>query len=444
MVEIVKQFNELIDSNEWTQLKRWDDYHRGDFERAALPSVNQGAISREYNDLLSRADLPICSLVVSAVVDRMQVDGFRGPDGAADAVLWDWFQRSSMDARQTMVYRDAMVYGDGFMSVTPNGDVPRFAIESPMQIAYTLDPEDPTKVLMAAKKAGNRGWLYTPTHIYRFEKKKDVIGGWAQTGSLEHNAGETPIIRFANRVDSRGRSLSEIALVAPIQRRIIQTIADRLLVQRAAAWKQRWISGISIETDEDGNAIPPFRVGIDQLAVAENPDARFGEWDASSFREHIEAVDMDVRQAAAVTQTPPHLLAPHTISNISAEALVALEAGLAAKVSERQLAWGESLEHAMRLGGRMVGYEVPDNIETIWHDLERRSDAQRVDGALKLRSMGLPLPFLLERIGLTPLAIERVMQQVTAETVRTATASAAAFGMAPSQAPLDPGMNNGL
>ena len=66
---------------------------------------------------------------------------------------------------------------------------------------------------------------------------------------------------------------------------------------------------------------------------------------------------------------PPHLLAPHTISNISAEALVALEAGLTSKVQDRQLTFGEAWEDSLRIGGRMVGETVKDDIETVWANL---------------------------------------------------------------------------
>jgi hypothetical protein len=165
------------------------------------------------------------------------------------------------------------------------------------------------------------------------------------------------------------------------------------------------------------------------LVVTENPDAKFGEWSESPFDAHLKAVEEDIRQAAAVSQTPPHLLTPTSISNISADALVALEAGLTAKVTERQLQWGESLEYAMKLGGQMVGYDIPEDSEVLWKDLERRSDAQRVDGVLKLRSMGLPMSYMLERLGLSPQAIERVLADYEAEQNRVAKAAAAAYGL---------------
>ena len=450
MAEITKMFTDLLDNNQWTQLERWERYYRGEFESPYLPSVNYSAIAREYKDLLSRSDLPICGLVVSAVVDRLQVDGFRSPTTQeSDDTVWEWWQESKLDARQTLVYRDAMVFGDGYVSITPGGEHPLFRVESPLNMTVEVDPTDPSKVEFAAKVVKDRGWFYTPDAIYALRQRSQSIRGWDIVSVIEHNAGETPIVRFANRMDSRGRSQSEIALIAGPQRRIIQTIADRLMVQRSASWRQRWVSGIEVDTDADGKAIPPFRIGVDQLVVTENPDTKFGEWSESPFDAHLRAVEDDIRQAAAISQTPPHLLAPSTISNISAEALVALEAGLAAKVGERQLVWGEAWESALRIGGLQIGYDVSDLSEVIWADLERRSDAQKVDGALKLRSMGLPMPFLLERLGLSPVAIERVMKEVEAEQRRDAERAAASFGLTPggltpTEIPAAEDVNNGL
>ena len=436
--KIGKQFSDQIAQNRWYQLEEWDRYMRGDFGSASLPSTNHSAVAREYNDLLNRADLPICSLVVNAVTERLQVTGFRDPESdAADEMLWEWFQSSKMDGRQQLLYNDALTFGESYMSVTPGGDMPVFRAESPLNMVVQLDPVDPMRVMTAAKQVKDYGWLYDDVFIYSLFYDRTQPTGWKVIDRIEHNAGQCPIVRFANRVDSRGRTMSEISLVASIQRRIQQTVFDRLLVQRAAAWRQRWVSGIAVDVDEDGNAVPPFNIGVDQLVISEDPDTKFGDWAASSFGDHMNAVDMDIRQAAAVTQTPPHLLAPHTISNISAEALVALEAGLSAKVADRQLTFGETWEEALQMGGRIVGVDVRDEIETVWADLERRSDAQKVDSALKLRSMGLPMPFLLERIGLTPQATSRVMDALESEQAQQAAVSAASFGLASGQSPLD-------
>ena len=130
--KIAKRFSDQIAMNRWNQLEEWDRYMRGDFGTASLPSTNRSAVAREYNDLLNRADLPICSLVVNAVTERLQVTGFRDVQAdSADDEMWSWFQDSKMDARQQMIYTDALTFGDAYLSVTPGGDVPLFRAESP-------------------------------------------------------------------------------------------------------------------------------------------------------------------------------------------------------------------------------------------------------------------------------------------------------------------------
>jgi len=64
----------------------------------------------------------------------------------------------------------------------------------------------------------------------------------------------------------------------------------------------------------------------------------------------------DIRDLAAVSQTPPHHLLGH-VANLSAEALAAAEAGLTRKVTERKHAFGESWEQTLRLAAYMMGDE---------------------------------------------------------------------------------------
>jgi Phage portal protein, SPP1 Gp6-like len=440
--EAVKEFTELLDANEFERLQGFDDYHRGRFDDPYLPSVNHSAIATEYRDLLSRANLPICGLVVSAVVDRLQVEGYQSTDtGQVDEEVWSWWQASNLDGRQSMLYADSLVFGDGYVLIVDEGEQPGFYVQSPLNMVVDLDSTNPAVIERAVKQVKNRGWLYTDEAIYAFRKNDFRVDsrGWELEAVTPHSAGEVPIVRFPNRMDSRGVTQSEIELISGPQRRIIQTLADRLMVQRAASWKQRWVSGIEVEVDKDGKAVPPFRVGVDQLVVSENPDARFGQWDESPFDAHLQAIEADIRHAAAISQTPPHLLTPASISNISADALIAMEAGLTAKVQQRELAYGEAWEHAFRIGAQMVGYTLPDEAEVIWADLERRSDAQKVDGVLKLNSIGLPLSYLLERLSLSPQKAALILDEVEKQQAKAAAAAAASFGLAPGQGPAEPG-----
>lgn len=203
-------------------LRELDEVSHGVFGGAYLPSQNNTAIATEYNALIKQSELPICSLVIRAVTDRLMVEGVRGKNAPADDALWNWWQESKLDSRQGQLYSDAMTFGDAYMSVTldENGS-PLMMPESPLVLGVEHDPLDPLKVKIAAKQIGDEAWLYTEEAIYWFKKENPPsISRWILAGITEHPLGVCPIVRFPNKLDSSGRSESEITQVLPIQRRI--------------------------------------------------------------------------------------------------------------------------------------------------------------------------------------------------------------------------------
>lgn len=431
--DLMKQLDQVLQSAATQQatLKQFDSYSRGVFESPFLPSQGRSALAREYQSLATRSELPICGLIISAVTNRLLVDGIRDASGNTDDQMWTWWQQSKLDSRQLQLYADALTFGDGYLSVVPSedGSFPLLMPESPLVLAAVNDPVDPLKVRIAAKAVDNWAWLYTDEAIYWFEKGTGAQR-WKLLDKVTHPLGVCPIVRFPNRLDTSGRSESEITQVMPIQRRINQTIYTRLLLEAAAAWRQRWVSGIDVDHDENGDPIPPFRMGVDKLLIAPDPDSKFGEFQASSTADLLNAVENDLRHAAVVTQTPPTLFAANSISNISAESLAVLEGGLTRKVEHKQQSFGEAFEYAMKLAGGLMGREIPSDIEIVWSNMELQSMAQKSNAFVQLRSAGLPLAYLLESVmGLTPQAIESITAMISSEANVSALAQATAFGV---------------
>lgn len=419
---LTKQLEEVLNAGaaDKPQLLALDDAVRGVFESPFLPSEGNSAISREYRQLITRAEMPILNVIIRAAADRMLVDGVTSAGEPINNV-WDWWQASSLDARQAQVYTDALTYGDGYLLVTPDsqpgGSTPNFTVESPLVLSTIHDPINPMGVQTAAKQVGDdRAWLYTDEAIYAFQKPPRGPRKWTLVEEFPHGLGVCPIVRFPNRLDSAGRSLSEIMECLPIQRRINQTTMTRLLLEASAAWRQRYVSGIDVEHDADGKPIPPFRMGVDKLLVAPDSDTSFGEFSASSTQDLMAATEQDIRHIAVITQTPTTMFGVTSISNISSESLAALEGGLARKVAIKQSNFGESLEYAMRLGGAMHNVDVPTDLEMEWKDLEVSSLSQRSNAFVQLRGSGMPMEYLLEStMNLTPQTIERVMDMIKEE-----------------------------
>lgn len=90
--------------------------------------------------------------------------------------------------------------------------------------------------------------------------------------------------------------------------------------------------------------------------------------------------------------------------------LKATETGLVAKVKRKQLAFGEGWEETIRLAFKVTGDDArasATDCETIWMNPESRSTAEITDAAVKMSSIGVPLPVLWEYVGATPQQIER-------------------------------------
>lgn len=435
----VDDFHDLrrASEKELAQKRQLDDAMRSVFDKPYLPLDSQTRLAREYNQLITRAELNVCKMMVGATAQRLKITAIRtDEDAEPDQVVWGWWKRSRLNQTQKVLWRDMLGLADGYLLASTDAkfgaDTPRFTVESPLQVYPEFDDYEPTRVKRAVKVAGLRGWLYDDELIYKFVRKSRDSQDWEPDGNpIAHGGGECPIVRFPNKVDSLGRSESEIDPVLPIQARINQSIFDRLLVQRSQSWRQLAVSGATIQRDENGNPIQPFEVGANRLLVDENPDAKFWSLPEATLRGLLDAVQEDIMAAAMVTSTPPQYLPQTSISSVAAETLVALEAAFVSKVDDCQSIAGESMERAMMIGGRMVGYEVPVSVEAIWADLQLRSLAQKVDAVVKLRQIGFPLRYVMETLGMTEDAIVRTLAEVDREANEKARAEAAAFNIAP-------------
>ena len=434
--DLIRRFRFLLDeaSQESGVLRELDDLVRGNFENPYLPPEGGSAIDREYRALMERAELPVCGLLVKAVSDRLKVEGVRGVDDKMAEELWGWWQYSKLDSRQSQLYSDSMTFGDAYLSVTLSEEgVPRLMPESPLALYAVHDPLDPLKVIEAVKRVGDEGWYYTDEAIYHMVKPEGGGIGWVIEETTKHPLGVCPIVRFANNLDSMGRSETEIKPAVPFQKRINQSVFTRMLLEAHTAWRQRWVAGIDVEKDGDGKPIPPFRMGVDKLLTAPDPDTKFGEFQASTTADLLKAVEEDLRHLAVVTQTPPTLFAVASVSNISQESLAALEGGLTRKVESKQNSLGEAFEYGMTLAAGLLGRDLGTEghmIEMIWTNMELRSLAQRADAFVKLRSAGLPVAWLMEDLlDMSPTTIKRVLAAAQQEEGMKAIAQAQAFGV---------------
>lgn len=379
--------------------------------------VPKGA-NREYRRLVDQARFNVLPLVVSTVAQALYVDGYRetGDDGRAvsneNAAIWDavW-QPNRMDARQAALYRAAITYGWSYALVIPGDPVPVVTPYSPRDAValYEDDVNDewPYAAMVCHRRrgadefardevlTGARVTVYDEEFAYEMTRRGSTWELDESEDIRQHGLGVVPLVRF---FDQLGDCLppGKVEPLLPAQRQLNQTTFNLLMAQQYAAFRQRWVTGMAIPEDATGNPVEPWNAAVNRVWHAESPDTKFGDFAETNLAGYLDSRDKTLLYIASVAQIPPHnLIIGAGISNISAEALVAISQGHRQDVAEHQVAFGESIEQMMRLAGKAMDDETAwedTSSQVVWRDTTPRSLAQVADALGKLATqLGIPV-----------------------------------------------------
>ncbi len=398
----------------------------------------------EYKKLVDQARFNVLPLLVSSVAQGLLVDGYRPARQEKNAPVWDkvW-QPNRMDARQAGLYRSALRYGVSYATVLPgrlgNMDVPKITRWSPRRMtalyADPVDDEWPRYALSVGLprpdlKAKSPTQMVTPVTVYdnQFLYETDlpaemvtppVTGAYSQASLMplegvaidpdkvrvrEHGLGVCPVVRFLDSFGDLDDGPEGVVWpMLPAQRQLNQTTFGLLMVQQVAAFRQRWVTGMAIAEDEDGNPIEPWNAAVNRVWQSDSPDTKFGDFAETNLSGYLDSRDKTLLYVASARQIPPHtLVVGNAVSNVSAEALAALEAGHQLDIGEHKTSFGESVEQMLRLGGLAMGDMdtwQDTSAQVVWRDTTPRSLAQIADALGKLATMlEVPPRALWERI----------------------------------------------
>ena len=405
-----------------------DRWYRGTLVEADKP-VLSGHSTREYRELRDRSATRWLELVVTTVAQSLYVEGYRRSTGdEGNAAAWRAWQRNSLDGRQSRVHRGALAHGLHYVTLMPGSAdrefIPTMRTVSARKMVTWWDDrandEWPIYALTGEKVTSDTTRFVLYDHSARYVVDR-VSDRFMFVGAEVHGFGECPVVRFANQLDSDGRTTGEVEPHIDLAARINQDTFDRLIVQRFGAWLLRWVAGMELadpdlDPDADSkNRALKAKIAVEDILLIDSPDAKLGAFPATPLGGYIDSRDADIRDLAAVTQTPPHHLLGH-VANLSAEALAAAEAGLTRKVNERKHQYGESWEQVLRGAAHLMGDTegaADFSAEVRWSDTESRSLAQAADALLKLREVGVPIRLLLEKVpGFTQQDIDMAMAEI--------------------------------
>jgi len=414
------------------EIDRWQRNELDDEQKPVMPEE----ATDEFRRLRDTAIGGYGRLVVSTLVQNALVEDIRLRDTKQSAPASRLWQRNGMDARQVPLVTAAATYGQSFNLVLPatgrlDGEPTAvFMGYSGLRgVGFYADPahdEYPEFFLEGEpyfdKAEGARRWrmqLVNDYACYYFTAADDgsdirTVDG---NGGRRHDMGLTPVVRYVNEIDLEGRVTGEIAPIITTLARIDQDTQDRLVVQRFGAWVVRTIAGMKKPTSEADQAAARIALGVGSFLVSEDADTKFGHIPATPLQGHLSAHDTDLRDLAALSQTPSHHLLGAS-DNLGADGLAAAEATHMRKADIRKLGWGESHENSVRLGGQAMGDdEIANDFESRVHWRQTRSEAfQSLAQAIgTLVAAGVPLELLVTRISDWTQADTQMMKDLAAQ-----------------------------
>lgn len=412
----------------WAEMSVFDAAYDGNHHFSRwLSSVQRAFTGTVLGNLLNGLTDNYMPLVVDSAAERLRVQGFRfGSAEDADADAWSIWQANGLDGASNMLHTEAIKLGEAYWMVTPNGNEPIITCEHPSQVIVAYAPGNRRVRLAALKKwceddGTLRANVYLPDRVVKFHADGDAYtpvqppnkDKWVEDSVEGNPLGVVPIVPMPNNPSMLKGGRSDLAGgPVSLQDMIEKTVADLLIGSEYHGLPQRVMLGVEAPRDPDtGRVVNDADMNKSRLWYFNSKDAKAHEFSQADLKGLREAADGFIGDLAAQTRIPIYYFRPAAISNISAEALIGLDAGLVSKTNDKKAPFGEGHEEAMRLAFKSINADDPraqaTDAETIWADTESRSQAQTVDAAVKLATIGVPQEALWERIGASPQEIDR-------------------------------------
>jgi hypothetical protein len=417
----------LVPTSDWSD-DDWISYlsKRHDAEMEELEDLNtyyegrqpltymHPEVFREVSDRIAPVIVNWPLVVVGAVEERLDVEGFRLPDEDGDEVdLWADWQANDMDEQSQLGIVDALVMRRSYTAVGTNEDdpdSPLITAESPLEMF--ADPDPRTRKVRAAlrrvqvpatfaRETERIATLYRPNATVWLDWKD---GSWKVVDRDDHNLGVVPVVPLVNRGRlSIGRKSdkfsrigqSELDPVIPLSDAACKQATDMMIAAEFVALPLRGLLDVSPEdlTDAAGNQLTAVQMLMKKLLLIPNADgAKPFDFPAASLANFHDSISSLARLVASIAGLPPDYMGLSTENPPSAESRLAGEIRLVKRAERKQRAFGGSYEQVMRLVDRFkTGDWDPKlkQLETRWRDASTPTVAQSSDAAVKKRQAGI-------------------------------------------------------
>ena len=367
-----------------------------------------------------------CSVVIDAVLDRLELFGWSVANDAMNDVLADFWKESGLALESNEVHESALVCGESFLiGWQDEGEQPEFYYNDPRRCACFYDENHPRQKSFAAKwwdaDDGCHMILYYPDRLEHYiapnKTMKDISAkSNARSFQLDEEGVETnpygiiPVFHFRNSL----RTIkSDLKNVTEPQDGINKLFCDMMVTAEFGAFPARYIIS-SADIDELRNA--PNQIWDLPAGLEGQQPTQVGTLEAANLANYSDQIDHLASFIAAATRTPKHYFLEKTAGQISGEALITMEAPLVKKVMRKRELFGDTWQEVAVFAAQMLGYNIAKkDVEIQWGNAESDQPVTETQVIKGYRDSGLPLKSALRLSGYTPDEINIIEEEMTEE-----------------------------
>lgn len=442
--------------------ERWYD---GEHPIPEPPHNTHAAHDRDariaFNRMARLAVTNFLQPVVDVPASKLRIEGFHFGVGAtaSDKDMWEIWQRNHMDADADLAVHAALRSGQSYALVwldraTGQAEI---TLEDASQAIVLYEPGTRRR-----RKAGLKRWvgdddrryatLYLPDGIWKYRSSLSVSStlvvadaagrvvnlphDWEpyqppgdEAWPVKNPYGEVPL--FELRVNGRlkvgefGGGRPQFHGQINDQRRINHTVMGMLVAMEHQSFRQRWVTGWGVPTDEAGNPDQSLilRASASSLMIFEDGDGgadggvKVGEFSQADFSPFLTAIDRWVKVIASTSGTPPYAFLLGDMINVAADPIARIDGiqativlGLARELSE---AFEDISRFALKIEGNPKHVDMSSEI--IWADPEIRTATEQAGLAKAKKDLGVPLEEVFATLpGVSQQQASRWVTQLTA------------------------------
>jgi hypothetical protein len=386
-----------------------------------------------FGDLFMGFSDNICPGVIDAVADRLHIDGFEvdGCDASLkeDArIIW---RNNTMPVQSGFIHNEALKSGDAYLIVWPDkAGNPVMFPNRPDLVSVSYNEEVPGLIDWAIKcwRRHDGYWRLNVYYADRIEKYLSISRSDQQPEQLNkfqplvipdeawplpNPYGRVPVFAFSNCCELGGMGTSELQSVIPLQDALNKAMLDLLVAMEFVALPQRWATGLEVDIDpETGEAIQPFKPGVDRIWTVADTEVTFGEFQQANLEQFIKVQDSLRIEAARITGTPLHYMM--LLSDPpSGESLKTLEVRLVKKVKDRiemfGAMWAQAMNFALMITGKEVG---TGTMKAKWCDPAPQTPREQSEVGVLKSQVGISNAQIQREMGYTDDQIETMKEEV--------------------------------